>query len=386
MGKPHALPKCLADGIQTVNEGTIHQRDAFGFFPSVFCMVSLPVRSQPGKTEYTRRYQAAEGLAGFTMMTRSEYGLPYGGYLRHIMLYLATTAKKQHGWAQDGRFKGDPSEIFLGNDLTQAIVNMTGKHPSTLGSGGVRGTRTIFDRQLASFIRTALFIYAPDNGFMRERCYTVSLDIEEETPTLFPMGSKPPEWRKRLRMSPGFFEDCVQHAPPVDQDKIRACWPSTLRHDILVWASYKANRKDGHLPFTLSRRNILQQFGSDYDPKSARAFHAGFCRELKFVQQIFDVNDRDCINVREDGDKMTFTIKHPSVLRFPGAEPQLFLQPEASLLPTLAELTQSNKRLGGGVKGMYQWPDKSWRSTPSPSAQDGLFDIAAASADIPEEV
>lgn len=338
MGKLQPLPKRIAAGIQTLREGTIFERDAFGYFPSAFCMCSLPMRAQPGKNEYTRRYQTEKGLAGFTMMTRSEYGLPYGIYLRGIFRFITTEARKAHNLQQLGLFSGNPCEIHLGRNLTDFFNRVTG-HDHGSKSGGSRSSRTLLEQQLNSFIRTHLDIYYPGKDYSHDDGYRITQRIATQDRTLFPLDKGEPEWETHLLMNEGFFEDCVLHAPPLDEDKFSALWPSPMRIDIANWSSLRANRENGHLPLVMSWNALFRQFGSDYAPESHRGFRMNFRRNLKEVTAVFD-EDPDCIRFEESGDKVTFTFKRPSVLPkiFRGAEAQLFMQSRPAEIPTLEQL------------------------------------------------
>jgi hypothetical protein len=298
----------IAAGIQTMREGNIFSRDAFGAYPSTLCQLSLPTKPQLGKSEFTAKYALEGGHFGFSIFTPVEYGIPFGAYPRAIFSYVYRTLMKQKN-----REDGDPRTIHMGANLRACMNRITGIDHSKI-TGGPRGSQTLFERQLNSFVRSHMRFFYPGDNNRQERAFALFSRLRETDTqaTLFGVVPGAPRWDTHVRASEDLYLDAIDHAMPVDDDVLRALWPSSLRIDQYTWLNYRANELKGR-PLVLSWRALTAQFGSGYAHSSRREFRAQFRDGIKAVQRVFDVDDPQCIGFREEGEKVTLTVKHPSV-------------------------------------------------------------------------
>jgi hypothetical protein len=272
----------------------------------MLAMLSLPTRAQPGKAEFTATYSIDGGNFGFSILTPAEYGIPFGAYPRAIFSYVYRTLMKQKSQED-----GDPRTIHMGANLRACMNRITGMDHTKI-TGGPRGSQTLFERQLNSFVRSHMRFVYPQNNHRLERAFALFSHLREAQPMLFEVGAGAPRWDTHVRASEELYLDATEHAMPVDDDVLKALWPSPLRIDQYTWLNYRANERKGR-PLVLSWRSLMAQFGVGYGLASRRSFRQEFRNGIKAVQRVFDVDDPDCISFAEDGDKVTIVVKHPSV-------------------------------------------------------------------------
>ena len=327
----------IAEGVQALKSQSIFDRDAFGAYPSMLCQLSLPSRKQLGLSEYTRKFNNSGVDYGFSIFTPVEYGIPFGAYARAIFSFVWTTAMKQKN-QQDH----DPREIYLGRNLSNCMTRITGFDHSRTSSGGSRSSRAIFETQLNSFTRSQMRFYRAGQRRRSETAFALVSQLEQESPTLFDVAAGEPEWETRIRLSEEAYLDATEHSVPIDLDILRTLWPSPLKIDIYTWLTRRGNALNGStlvLPWML----LQQQFAHEYALESHRQFRAQFRKAVKAIQQVYDVNDRDCITFREENDKVSITVKRPSVLRLPGAGPAHFLSATGEVMQTVSSIQIQRK-------------------------------------------
>lgn len=287
------------------NPSVLHSSEVT-FYPSIFCMLSLPTRSQPGKSEYVR--DSGNGYR-LSIFTPARVGIPYGIYPRGILSFIAEeiTVNKHKG-------KTDPQIIELGDTVSDFIMDLT---PANSVSGGKRGNLTILRKQLRSLVRSKIEFSHYDQHTDLDDSFTnyrfVHKGKEVHQPHLWQPEVSEKTGKLIIRVDDDFYWDVVEHASPFYKSALRALWPSCLRVDIANWVAYRGNELQGGT-LHLSWRSLQAQFGLPYKGDgSERVFKQRFKEAFDVVRALYDPGDPDCIRLDEVGSRVQLTAKRPMV-------------------------------------------------------------------------
>lgn len=278
---------------------------ARGYYPSIFCQLSLPVRRQAG-SEYSR--DAGNGYH-MSIFCPERVGLPYGIYPRGILAFIARSVKVKKRAGVD-----DPYVVELGPGIGKFIEKLTGtKNPT----GGERGNLSILDRQLRSIARSKIeFSHFSDVD--TEDSFTnygfIKSGKEARGPHLWEPERETNSGKLIIRLDEDFYWDLADSAAPFDTRILAALWPNCLKVDIAMWLAYRSNKIQcgtRHLTWT----GLREQFGSSYiSPGSHRVFKARFREAFDVVRAIYDPSDPDCVRLDSIGDeRVVLTVRRPMV-------------------------------------------------------------------------
>lgn len=236
-----------------------------GFVNTAMVYASMPYREVKG-VEYKRTV----GNLRLSILSPSDVGLPYGKMPRIILAYLCSQAK---------RFPDRGPTIDLGASQAEFATRL-GLNTGGGKRGDVSRLREQADRLFSSTInlrgtpgtdihwnnvvitRNGMLLWNPQDAGARAR------------------------WNSALTLSLDFFEDCIQHAIPIDMrvlQKLR----SPMAIDLYVWMTYRYHSIV--VPTPIGWRQLKAQFGTGYadDEQGAWNFIADFKKQLRAVSAVY---------------------------------------------------------------------------------------------------
>ena len=290
---------------------------AMSFYPSVMCQTCLPVQSVSG-TQYYRKVKDPPLNIMVPAQAREEQralGIPFGIYARGILWFIAQEVTKLKRTEQK-----NPRHIIIGESLTEAVEEITGKQHT---SGGDTSPRGLLDRQLYWLSHAHISFRKGNDG--RKSTNMSFASSYEQTPLWRPhlvgKGSNQPR-EVSLVLNHEFYSDLVAHSVPLDKRVMKCLWGSPLQMDLYVWLTRRANdiaKKPGQRADE-AWDDIMDQFGEnyakvdgEYAKSSIRRFRYEFHRAFQIVRQVYNPDDLEYVKLDEVGNKLWITAKGPSV-------------------------------------------------------------------------
>ncbi|CAL94658.1 protein kinase [Azoarcus olearius] len=96
-------------------------------------------------------------------------------------------------------------------------------------------------------------------------------------------------WQSQVRLSHGFFRECIENPVPIDLRAYKALRGSPLAMDVYTWLTYR-------MSYTHRRSRpirwepLMMQFGCDYGTETGQAvrdFRKAFLKALKLVLVVY---------------------------------------------------------------------------------------------------
>ena len=266
-----------------------------------FMARALVIATMPYKDPKTDAFMRTNGDFRLRIVAGYEGGVPYGIYPRLLMSWVATEAVRRQSPVIE---LGDSLRLFLRDVLE---LRSSG--------GGVRGSATRVTEQMKRLFGS--LVTAQYTGGLDKRGFTLKnvliadeLEIDDDEAAgldspgaaLAAPGSADAElwtpqerheagqWRSRVRLSNGFFTECVTNPVPIDLRAYKSLRGNPLAMDVYTWLTYR-------MSYTQRRSKpirweaLMNQFGSNYnsaDPGQAvRDFKKAFLRALELVRLVY---------------------------------------------------------------------------------------------------
>lgn len=258
-----------------------------------FMARALVVATMPYKDPKTDAFTRANGDFKLRIVAGYEGGVPYGIYPRLLMSWVATEAVRTQSPVIE---LGDSLSIFLRDVL------------DIKRGGGKRGSSTRVADQMKRLFGS--LITAQYTGGLAERGFTLrnvmiaeGLDLYEDDLKLEPDQLEPPAggsslwvpqvkeeagtWRSKVRLSEGFFNECVDRPVPIDLRAYKALRGSPLAMDIYTWLTFRMSYMHGRSR-PIRWEALMGQFGSGYTtPRAVLDFKKNFLTALKAVLIVY---------------------------------------------------------------------------------------------------
>jgi len=284
-----------------------------------FMARALVIATMPYKDPKADVFKRENGDFRLRIVAGYEGGVPFGIYPRLLMSWVATEAVRTQSPVIE---LGDSLSLFLRDVL------------DLQRGGGKRGSSTRVAEQMKRLFGS--LITARYIGDMRERGFmlrnvmiaesmdfhaedlkldpTVNDTIATETNTLWTPQTREVAgtWRSKVRLSDGFFRECISKPVPIDLRAYKALRGSPLAMDVYTWLTYRMSyteRRSRPIPWEA----LMGQFGSNYDsPRAVLDFKRGFIKALKTVQVVYPR-----VNVRYEENGLVLMPSPPHVPRQP---------------------------------------------------------------------
>lgn len=199
-----------------------------------------------------------------TILVDPDIGLPYGKIPRVMTAFLCTEAKRT----------SEP-RIYLGRSQAEFASRL-----GLSSSGGNRGDMTRLKDQAKRLFTSHITL----TGTPGVEFHWKNVSITDEGMLLWDPQKPEAEqkWDSWLDLSPKFFQECCDHAVPIQMDIVHAL-RSPLAIDIYVWLTYRYNAISQPTPITWTQ--LKWQFGANYsdDPNGLAAFKYNFLKQLRVV-------------------------------------------------------------------------------------------------------
>lgn len=289
---------------------------------------ALVVATMPYKDPKTDAFTRQNGDFRLRIVAGYEGGIPYGIYPRLLMSWVTTEAVRKQTPVIE---LGDSLRIFLRDVLD---LRSSG--------GGARGSATRVTEQMKRLFGS--LVTAQYSGTQQQRGFVLrnvliadglELDeaemagIDQPAPATGADGTlwtpqaehEAGQWRSKVRLSQGFFTECVENPVPIDLRAYKALRDSPLAMDVYTWLTYRMSYTQRRTR-PMRWESLMGQFGSGFnlaDPQQARRdFKKAFLRALKAVLVVYPEAQ---IEVMDNG-----LVLLPSRPHIPpaGAQPELF--------------------------------------------------------------
>lgn len=259
-----------------------------------FMARALIIATMPYKDPRTEVFKRQNGDFRLRIIAGYEGGIPYGIYPRLLMSWVSTEAvRKQTPVIQ----LGDCLRAFL-HDVMD--LRSTGGGPRGSGSRVAEQMKRLF----GSLITAHYTGTQQQRGFLlRNVLIAEELQLDDAVLTGLWTPQQAHEagrWQSHVRLSSGFFEECINNPVPIDLRAYKALRGSPLAMDIYTWLTYR-------MSYTQRRSRpirwepLMLQFGSDYGTETAQAvrdFKKAFLKALKLVLVVYP---DACVEVRDVG-------------------------------------------------------------------------------------
>lgn len=288
------VPEWVKEVIET--HFAIEAEDAKSCGALGFMARALVIATMPYKDPKADVFKRENGDFRLRIVAGYEGGVPFGIYPRLLMSWVATEAVRTQSPVIE---LGDSLSLFLRDVL------------DLQRGGGKRGSSTRVAEQMKRLFGS--LITAQYTGGMRDRGFMLrnvmiaeSLDFYEEdlklehpvtnsasstaesntlwTPQTHDVAGT---WRSKVRLSDGFFNECISKPVPIDLRAYKALRGSPLAMDVYTWLTYRmsyTDRRSRPIPWEA----LMGQFGSSYDTQRAvRDFKRAFTKALKTVQVVY---------------------------------------------------------------------------------------------------
>ena len=261
----------------------IEQEDAKSAGALGFMSRALVIATMPYKDPKADVFKRVNGDFRLRIVAGYEGGIPYGIYPRLLMSWVATEAVR----------KGSPV-IELGDSLRAFLRDVLDLRSSGGGARGSASRVTEQMKRLFGSLITAHYIGGQDaKGFLLKNVLIaeeLALDDAEMAGLWTPQAEhEAGSWQSRLRLTNGFFQECVTNPVPIDLRAYKALRGSPLAMDVYTWLTYR-------MSYTQRRSRpirwepLMMQFGSGYNTateQAVRDFKKAFLRALKLVLVVY---------------------------------------------------------------------------------------------------
>ena len=288
----HAVPTWVREVIDV--HLAIEAEDAkssgnLGFMARALVNATMPYKD-PKADAFTR----VNGDFRLRIVAGYEGGIPYGIYPRLLLSWISTEAVRRQS-----------PEIELGDSLNAFLRDVL----DVQRGGGARGTSTrVIEQMKRTFgsLITAHYSGSQEHrGFLLKNVLIadeLQLDEEEQTGLWTPQAPDVAgTWKSKVRLTTGFFSECVNSPVPIDLRAYKALRGSPMAMDIYTWLTYRMAKGAGKAPI---RWEALQnQFGTSFafDDQGRRNFKRAFLRNLKLVDVVYPGTK---VNVLDAGIKL----------------------------------------------------------------------------------
>jgi len=228
----------------------------------------------PHKDPKSPAYERINDKLSLCITNAPSIGIPYGKYPRLILPFICTQAKRQNSRI-----------IELGKNFSQ-FAHSLGLNTSGGLKGSGQGTR-LREQATKLFTSTITITHRDEN-----RIDWNKLSISDRGTIMFNphktagQGNDSPTWSAHLQLSESFFDECINHACPIDMRVLHAL-ESSLACDIYVWLTYRCNALKK--PQYMSWKALKWQFGSEYadTEMGLRNFKSKFVKQMAQVLALY---------------------------------------------------------------------------------------------------
>lgn len=257
-----------------------------------FMARALVIATMPYKDPKSDVFKRQNGDFRLRIVAGYEGGIPYGIYPRLLTSWVSTEAVRTRS-----------PVIQLGDCLRTFVRDVMDLRSN---GGGPRGSGSRVAEQMKRLFGS--LITAHYTGTQQQRGFVLrnvliadelQLDDAELTGLWTPQDAEEAgRWKSQVRLSNGFFRECIDHPVPIDLRAYKALRGSPLAMDVYTWLTYR-------MSYTHRRTRpirweaLMMQFGSDYGTETAQAvrdFRKAFLKALKLVLVVYpqatvDVDD-----------------------------------------------------------------------------------------------
>lgn len=260
---------------------------------------ALVLATMPYKDPKADVFRRVNGDFTLRIVAGYEGGIPFGVYPRLLMSWVATEAVRTK-----------TPEIELGDSLSTFLRDVL----DIQRGGGKRGSNTRVAEQMKRLFGS--LITAQYTGGMAGRGFTLrnvmiadGLDIAdgfEDALHLEPGNPLPPPkhdptsplwipqereiagaWKSRVRLSDGFFRECITKPVPIDLRAYKALRGSPLAMDVYTWLTYRMSYTERRTR-PMRWEALMGQFGSNYaSERAVLDFKKAFLKALKAVLIVY---------------------------------------------------------------------------------------------------
>ncbi len=293
-----AVPAWVKEIIET--HLAIESEDARSAGELGYMARALVLATMPYKDPKADVFRRENGDFILRIVAGYEGGIPFGVYPRLLMSWVATEAVRTKS-----------PDIELGDSLSVFLRDVL----DIQRGGGKRGSNTRVAEQMKRLFGS--LITAQYTGGMSGRGFTLrnvmiaeGLDLDdgfEESLHLEPDNAPaahhqgPPSsplwtpqereiagaWKSRVRLSDGFFRECVTKPVPIDLRAYKALRGSPLAMDVYTWLTYRMSYTERRTR-PMRWEALMGQFGSNYaSPRAALDFKKAFLKALKAVLIVY---------------------------------------------------------------------------------------------------
>lgn len=248
-----------------------------------FMARALVIATMPYKDPKTDVFMRQNGDFRLRIVAGYEGGVPFGIYPRLLMSWVATEAvRKQTPVIQ----LGDSLRVFL-----QEVLDIRSS------SGGPRGASTRVAEQMKRLFGS--LITAQYSGTQAQRGFTLrnvmiadQLTLQDEdmsglwTPQAHDEAGR---WQSHVRLTQGFFQECITNPVPIDLRAYKALRASPLAMDVYTWLTFRMSYTQRRTR-PIRWESLMLQFGSSYGSEldqAVRDFKKAFLRALKMVLLVY---------------------------------------------------------------------------------------------------
>ncbi|MCK0508577.1 replication protein RepA [Aromatoleum anaerobium] len=248
-----------------------------------FMARALVIATMPYKDPKSDVFKRQNGDFRLRIVAGYEGGIPYGIYPRLLTSWVSTEAVRTRS-----------PVIQLGDCLHTFVRDVMDLRSN---GGGPRGSGSRVAEQMKRLFGS--LITAHYTGTQQQRGFVLrnvliadelQLDDAELTGLWTPQHAEEAgRWKSQVRLSNGFFRECLDNPVPIDLRAYKALRGSPLAMDVYTWLTYR-------MSYTHRRTRpirweaLMMQFGSDYGTETAQAvrdFRKAFLKALKLVLVVY---------------------------------------------------------------------------------------------------
>jgi hypothetical protein len=283
------LPEWVQDAITTqlaIDAEDAKRAGQLGFMARALVLATMPYKD-PKTDAFTRQ----NGDFRLRIVAGYEGGIPFGVYPRLLMSWVSTEAVRKQSPTVE---LGESLAAFL-----QDVMDIKG-----IG-GGPRGSATRVAEQMKRLFGS--LVTAQYNGshvhrgfLLRNVLVAEELQLEDGQLWTPQARDEAGRWKSQVKLSAGFFQECVTNPVPIDLRAYKALRISPLAMDIYTWLTYRMSytqRKTKPIRW----EPLMMQFGSNYNTgdlsQDVRNFKKAFLRALKMVSVIYPEADVDATEI-----------------------------------------------------------------------------------------
>jgi hypothetical protein len=302
---------------------------ALGYMARALVVATMPYKD-PKADAFTRQ----NGDFRLRIVAGYEGGIPYGIYPRLLLSWVATEAVRKQSPVIE---LGDSLRIFL-----REVLDLRSS------GGGARGSASRVTEQMKRLFGS--LVTAQYSGTQQHRGFVLRnvliadgleldeaelADIDRPEPVDQPAqpgaegslwtpqaGDEAGQWRSKVRLSQGFFTECIENPVPIDLRAYKSLRDSPLAMDVYTWLTYRMSYTQRRTK-PMRWESLMGQFGSGFnlaDPQQAkRDFKKAFLRALKAVLVVYPEAK---IEVTETG--LVLLPSRPHIPPASAKQPELF--------------------------------------------------------------